>query len=127
MFILNNTKMHLILIGILLLAGSDDMSPKQSSQTDILLACAEKASTLFPELNSQDDPKSDTLELGKADKSAIRIGRDGHFVFEVANVAAGRASKFAFVCAGNINTRTIGLIEYNGVRKMPEKAERWVY
>lgn len=104
---------------VLTLAACGEMTAEETAKMSALVACAEKAGAVFPEVNNMPDlPEAEESEAGE-----INVAPNGDFVFSVQAVR----SKIAFACAGNINRKQIDLIEFGDQTKRPLEGQSWSY
>ena len=104
---------------VLLLAGCGEMTATDEAKMAALVACVEKAETVFPEISEIPDlPETEDGEASKID-----IAPNGDFLFS----AQHRRPEIAFACAGNSNRRQIDKIEFSGQTKKPTDGQNWSY
>ena len=99
------------------------MSPEEQLRMDVLSACAEKASALFQIMAVMQEPGS--VEEGPND--GLSIQPSGQFAWSITARSKDRPLPDTLLCTGEINERTISMVEFNGVKKRPSAQEVWKF
>jgi hypothetical protein len=96
------------------------MTPDEQARVDALMACSERATAAFSVITEMPDLKAEPTE-------DFRVDQNGAFVWTASEKGAGRPLSDSLRCEGNLNDRTLKLVEFNGVKKQPKTPEVWKF